>query len=56
MATYGRYDVIIYPSFYAITDMVTHQIVARKTDRDAAHREAGRRQRRDERRRRSRRA
>jgi hypothetical protein len=38
MATYGKYDVIAYPSFYAVTDMTTHDIVATRTDRIKAHR------------------
>lgn len=40
MATYGKYDVIVYPSGYAVTDMQTHQWMHEKliTDREAAHR------------------
>jgi hypothetical protein len=32
MATYGRYEVITYPSGYAVTDMQTHEWDARETD------------------------
>lgn len=43
MATYGRYEVVTYPSFYAVTDMQTHKIVGKTTtDRAQAHRKAKR--------------
>lgn len=48
MATYGRYEVITYPSGYVITDMNTHQPVSKMiTNRVIAHRRARRLQRRD---------
>lgn len=42
MANYGRYDVIRYPKFYAITDMHTHQIMTTTTNQAKAHRIAKR--------------
>lgn len=49
MATYGKYEVIVYPSGYAVTNMQTHEWMHEKliTDYDAAHRVARRLQKRD---------
>jgi len=39
MSTYGKFEVIRYPSFYVVTDMQTHNHVTRGTsDRAQAHR------------------
>lgn len=40
MAQYGKYDVIRYPKYYTVTDMITHEIVFETRSRDAAHRKA----------------
>ena len=49
MATYGRYDIVVYPSGYLVTDMQTHEAVGNMTaNRGTAHRRARRLQLKEE--------